>query len=323
MKRRQFIKKTITFPLLANGILSVGSIAAPKIHAENLNRSNLSMSHSDSEKIRDKDRLIRLFLCGDVMTGRGIDQILPNPSTPQIYEPYMRNALGYVYLAEKRNGMINKPVNHAYVWGDALRALNRIAPDVRIINLETSITTNNQYWPGKGIQYRMHPNNIDCLVSADIDICTLANNHVLDWSYEGLSQTLHSLHKANIQTAGAGSNLAEAQTPAVFDVPGKGRVIVFSFADSSSGTPNSWQASDKKAGVNLLTNLSAQTLYQLTNQVSAIKRENDIVIASIHWGENWGYDIDSQHRKFAHGLIDQAGFDIVHGHSSHHPNPSS
>lgn len=30
---------------------------------------------------------VTLFLCGDVMTGRGIDQILPHPSAPQLYEP--------------------------------------------------------------------------------------------------------------------------------------------------------------------------------------------------------------------------------------------
>jgi len=35
------------------------------------------------------------------------------------------------------------------------------------------------------------------------------------------------------------------------------------------------------------------------------------VVASIHWGDNWGYEI-------AHNLIDHAGVDIIHGHSSHH-----
>ena len=31
---------------------------------------------------------VTLFLCGDVMTGRGIDQVLPHPSDPRIYERY-------------------------------------------------------------------------------------------------------------------------------------------------------------------------------------------------------------------------------------------
>ena len=34
----------------------------------------------------------------------------------------------------------------------------------------------------------------------------LANNHVLDWGYSGLADTLRSLHQAGLRTAGAGRN---------------------------------------------------------------------------------------------------------------------
>ncbi len=47
---------------------------------------------------------VLLFLCGDVMTGRGIDQILPHPGAPELYESYMRSARGYVALAEGETG---------------------------------------------------------------------------------------------------------------------------------------------------------------------------------------------------------------------------
>src|SRR6516162_2809054 len=100
---------------------------------------------------------ITIFLCGDVMTGRGIDQVLPHPGDPRLYEPYMTTALGYVQLAAKANGPIPIPVDFSYVWGDALDVLARITPDVCLINLETAITTSDTYWPGQGIHYRMHP----------------------------------------------------------------------------------------------------------------------------------------------------------------------
>ncbi|MFZ5772705.1 MAG: poly-gamma-glutamate biosynthesis protein, partial [Thermodesulfobacteriota bacterium] len=54
---------------------------------------------------------ITLFLCGDVMTGRGIDQVLPHPSEPVLYESYMRSAAGYVQLAEEKNGPLARPVD--------------------------------------------------------------------------------------------------------------------------------------------------------------------------------------------------------------------
>ena len=102
---------------------------------------------------------IKLFLCGDVMIGRGVDQILPHPSKPHLFEPYVRSALDYVEIAEQLHGPIRRPVDFAYIWGDALAELERARPDARIINLETAITTAEDAWPGKGIHYRMHPAN--------------------------------------------------------------------------------------------------------------------------------------------------------------------
>src|SRR5512139_1371163 len=90
---------------------------------------------------------IRLFLCGDVMTGRGIDQILPHPGDPVLYERYVRDAGDYVALAERAAGPIPRPADFGYVWGDALAELRRCGADVRVVNLETSITTSGDYWP--------------------------------------------------------------------------------------------------------------------------------------------------------------------------------
>ena len=261
---------------------------------------------------------ITLFLCGDVMTGRGIDQILPHPGDPRIHEPYVKDAKTYVELAEERNGLISDPVAYAYIWGDALSELKRVSPDVRIINLETSITRNDGYWKGKGINYRMNPANISCLTAAGIDVCALANNHVLDWGYDGLGETLRTLEIAGIKTAGAGSDLTTASAPAVVQVPGKGRVMVFSCGLESSGIPASWAAGENRPGVNLLPDLSKRMLLGIENSLRRQRRTGDIIVVSIHWGGNWGYDVSREQRDFAHGLIDTAGVDIIHGHSSHH-----
>jgi poly-gamma-glutamate synthesis protein (capsule biosynthesis protein) len=279
------------------------------------------VTHESKQKagIDSSEHLITLFLCGDVMTGRGIDQILPYPNSPEIYESYLRDARDYIQIAEIINGPIARPVSFDYIWGDALTEFTRFAPDLRIINLETSITSNDRYWKGKGINYRMHPRNIRCLSVAGIDGVTLANNHVLDWDYAGLEETLATLQQAHIKTAGAGANIREAQAPAVFEIPGKGRVLLFSFCDDSSGVPSNWQASRGKPGVYLLPDLSPATVREIAAQINSLRQKNDIIIASIHWGGNWGYRIAADHARFAHALIDKADVDIIHGHSSHHP----
>ena len=261
---------------------------------------------------------VTLFMTGDVMTGRGIDQVLPHPADPVIYEGYMKSAKGYVQIAEEANGPIPRPTAFSYIWGDALEELERRKPDLRLINLETSITASTDFWKNKGINYRMHPQNIPVLTRAGIDFCALANNHVLDWGYAGLLETLQTLKKANIISSGAGRNLSAAAAPAVTAIPGKGRVIMFSFGLESSGIPLSWAATADKPGVNLLKDLSDNTVRHISQTVRKIKQKNDIVVASIHWGGNWGYKVPGRQKKFAHRLIDAAGVDIIHGHSSHH-----
>ncbi|HJR36209.1 MAG TPA: CapA family protein [Gemmatimonadales bacterium] len=261
---------------------------------------------------------LTLFLCGDVMTGRGVDQILAHPSSPSLHEPLVRSALDYVALSEQASGPIPRAVDPAYVWGTALEVLDRERPDVRIANLETSITTSNDPYP-KGINYRMHPANAPVLGVPRIDCCTLANNHVLDWGRAGLVETLEILARADIRAAGAGRDLEAAQAPSVLEVGKGARVLVFAFGATDSGIPCEWAAEPARPGVHLLPDFSESTLERVARMVLAIKRPGDVSVASVHWGGNWGFAIPPAHRRFAHGLIDRAGIDVVHGHSSHHP----
>jgi len=263
--------------------------------------------------------VITLFLSGDIMTGRGIDQALPHPVDPTLHQSNGRSAKDYLIFAEKANGPIPKPVDFSYIWGDAIEILKKNTPDLRIINLETSVTKSNDFVKSKAIHYKMHPNNIPCLTSAGIDICLLANNHLLDWGYEGLMETLQSLKKTNIKYAGAGCNSEEAEMPVVWDTAGKGRVVVFSCCANSSGVPSSWAAEKSKPGVNLLFDFSNETVRRIHENVKSVKQKDDIVVVSIHWGTNWGYEIPHEQRMFAHALIEEAEVDIIHGHSSHHP----
>jgi poly-gamma-glutamate capsule biosynthesis protein CapA/YwtB (metallophosphatase superfamily) len=261
-----------------------------------------------------------LFLCGDVMTGRGVDQILAHSNAPGIQEPYVQDARDYVALAEEANGPISRPVSPAYMWGEALEELDRVAPDARIINLETSITTSDEFWPGKGIHYRMHPNNVDCFTAARIDVCVLANNHVLDYGHSGLEETIRAHTAARLKLAGAGSNIDRARQPAMLDLAGGHRILVFSIGSETSGIPRSWAASANSSGVDLLPDLSDATADDVLNRLRCAKRRGDMAIVSVHWGSNWGYEVPPSHVRFAHRLLD-GEVDLIHGHSSHHPRP--
>jgi poly-gamma-glutamate synthesis protein (capsule biosynthesis protein) len=274
--------------------------------------------------------MTRLFLAGDVMTGRGIDRILPHPGDPTLREPSIHHAGGYVRLAEAVNGPIPWPVPFPWPWGDALDVLDRRAPAVRVINVETAITLSDHFAPRKTVCYRMSPANLPCLLAVRPDVCVLANNHLLDFGPAGLLDTIRTLSEAGIAVIGAGADIEQARRPAVIEVastsepaatpepPTTTRLLIQAAASPSSGVPLAWAATATRPGVNLIAESHVATADDLAARVAAIRRPGDIAVVSVHWGRNWGHQIPAEQIQFAHRLVDQ-GVDIVYGHSSHHP----
>lgn len=261
---------------------------------------------------------MKLFLGGDVMTGRGIDQILRHPGNPALHESWMHSALDYVTLAERVSGAIPRSVDDHYIWGDLLPDLVRCAPDLRIINLETAITARGVA-QAKMVHYRMHPANIGCLRAAAVDCCVLANNHAGDWGSDGLLDTLATLHRAGIATSGAGHDAAEAAHPARLATATGRRVRVLAVGSPSSGVPSSWMATADRPGIRVIERLERSAVDALAGVIAHDALPGDTVVLSIHWGPNWSEGVPRSYRRFARDLIERAGVHVVFGHSSHHP----
>lgn len=264
---------------------------------------------------------VTLCFLGDVMLGRGVDQVLPHPGDPELREPYIGDARAYVEMAERASGPVPQPAESTWPWGESLKVLDAMAPDVRVLNLETSVTRHDAFEPGKEVHYRMNPANLPCLTAARPDVTVLANNHVLDFGRPGLEETLDALHGHGLPTAGAGRNRAEAEQPAIVPVAGDRRVLVFACAMPSSGVPHDWAAADGRPGLHLIETTSHATAEELLDRIRQVRRPGDVVVVSIHWGGNWGYHVTRDQVRLGHALLD-AGVDVVFGHSSHHPRPA-
>ncbi|MFD9937864.1 CapA family protein [Streptomyces massasporeus] len=262
--------------------------------------------------------VVTLFLCGDVMLGRGVDQILAHPGDPTLREVYVRDARSYVGLAESAHGPVPVPVDVSWPWGAALRVLDEAAPDARIVNLETSVTGGGTFAPDKEIHYRMHPANLPALAVARPDVTVLANNHVLDFGVPGLLDTLDALARAGLRTAGAGRDADEAYAPVAVPLPGGRLLRVSALGARSSGIPSGWAATADRPGVAYLPRLSPGAADTVVRRLG--RTGGDLTVVSVHWGSNWGYRVPREQVRFAHALID-GGVDVVHGHSSHHPRP--
>jgi hypothetical protein len=226
---------------------------------------------------------------------------------------------------------------------------------LNLINLETSVTAHHVPWPNKAFNYRMHPCNIDFLEWAKVDYTTLANNHTLDFGEKGLRDTVATLRKAGVAFAGAGDSKAEAEAPAVLDLP-KRRIPVEGKEGESeeeqhvdeclfrvhvhagSDHPSDWAPIPTFNFIEYTPAGRARLQSQLLDETFdddfdedddcrkptfSHKRPQrrlgcDLKIFSVHWGPNYCLRPASEIRELAHFLIDECGVDVVHGHSSHH-----
>lgn len=275
---------------------------------------------------------------GDVMLARLIDQLLPN----HVDSPTdARNAARF---RSEYPSLESAKYTPSAPWGTALPLLR--ASDLLLINLETSVTTITSPWPNKKFNYRMHPANLaPVLHAAKVDYTSLANNHILDYSTEGLIETVWTLKEAGISFAGAGENTDEAYKPAilhlprsvqeyhsrrvdgekvlsnqwseqereVLDAPGTGYPV---HVYSASDHPQEWGATVPNFHFIDYSSATRERLRRLL--LKSGPTAPALKIFSVHWGSNYTWHPSDQIRSLARFLVDECGVDIVHGHSSHH-----
>ncbi len=190
--------------------------------------------------------------------------------------------------------------------------------DFTVANLETPITdTFPSPYAGrkKYIHYADVVETPRQLEKHGFDLVSLANNHAFDYGARGLEQTLRLLTEKNIDTCGAGPDLAAAGEPYVrqLDVGQRAFHIAFlcSFEYKSSDNRYGVYAGEGKPGVHRLEP------NDVAGQVKTLRaRYPDLLIVAFpHWGKNYKWATESQ-RTLARALID-AGVDLIIGHGAH------
>jgi len=219
---------------------------------------------------------------------------------------------GDVMLGRYVNDML-KSVTPAELWNDLLQHLAQA--DLRIVNLECALTTHATKWTRseKMFHFRADPEAVRVLEAANIDACTLANNHILDYEERGLRDTLRALDAAGIRHAGAGANAMDAAAPAMLDANGT-RVALLSFTDNQPD----FAAAAGHPGTNYLEiSLDDKTLTRVADSIAHARGQGtDLVVFSNHWGANFVERPSSVFRSFARRVI-ELDADIYYGHSAH------
>ncbi|CCB87111.1 putative uncharacterized protein [Parachlamydia acanthamoebae UV-7] len=211
--------------------------------------------------------------------------------------------------------LVNRVLKHrdpAYPWGNTLSILQNA--DLRICNLECVLSDIGNPWSTtpKVFHFRSDEKNIKTLQVANINIASIANNHVLDYEYEALQRMLNILDEQGILHTGSGKNLSEAAKAIFCQIKGQ-KIALIAFTDNEPD----WAAQENKPGIFYVpTDIHDRRMQNLLKYIEDVRKEADFLIISAHWGSNWGYYPPREHALIGHAMID-VGADLIFGHSGH------
>ena len=195
-----------------------------------------------------------------------------------------------------------------YMWEDVSELIREA--DYSIFNLETSVSLRGSDTKPEGFGFRSEPSTLQGLVNAGVDMVSLANNHVLDYGRDALTDTIISLKENNIEFVGAGENLAEASKINYQSI--NGIKVAFLAASEILGYESN-KATDDKSGVFYLNRNDLSDIIEVVKEAQA---NADYVVLIAHWDREYYDNPKDETVNMAHTLIDN-GIDIIIGHHHH------
>jgi poly-gamma-glutamate capsule biosynthesis protein CapA/YwtB (metallophosphatase superfamily) len=177
--------------------------------------------------------------------------------------------------------------------------------DVAFANLEAPFTLTGTKFD-KRFTFKVPPKYAGGLIKAGFDVVTLANNHMLDYGLEGLSNTIKTLDSIGVAFCGAGLNLKQAREPALIERNGF-RIAVLGY---SMTFPQEFWATDSHGG----------TCYPhydyMKKSIQQCDSLADFTIVTFHWGSELKNYPKKYQKDYAYLAIDN-GADLVLGHHPH------
>lgn len=177
--------------------------------------------------------------------------------------------------------------------------------DILFANLEGPVSDKGNN-VGSKFSFEMNPNILPVIKEAGFDIVSFANNHVGDWNIAAFKDTLSRLETESIPQTGAGLNKAEAEIPVIIERNG----INFGFLGISDVGPAWMQAKENSPGILLASDP------RLPEIIQNAKNNSDVLIISIHWGDEYKKVHNTRQENLAKTMIDN-GADLIIGHHPH------
>ena len=239
-------------------------------------------------------KTITLMLVGDMMFDRGVKYLVEKEGRPtgpaSGYPGYPDFRFPFLKIADELN-----------------------KADIVFGNFEGPISDKGNK-VGSIYSFRNDPKVIEGLKFAGFNVISLANNHAFDYGREALEDTLLRLKDANIDYIGAGFDESEAYSPIVKEV----RDTKIAFLAYTNLGPENWKATGNNSGIAWI---SQDNFEKIREEIKKAKENCDILIISLHAGEEYQTEPTQFQIDFAKMAID-SGADIVIGHHPHVVQPN-
>lgn len=185
--------------------------------------------------------------------------------------------------------------------------------DLTVGNLEGPISFFGENQHGL-YSFRFDPGIMEGLKYSGFDILSLANNHIFDYGRGALIDTISILKENNIESIGAGRNYFEANNPLIKEIEGT-KIAFLAFTEPiflTNSEKEFRRAKDDEAG------LSFFDVNNIKKEISWLKNNGgvDIVVVSIHWGDEYQSYSKSKQKETGRALI-ETGADLIVGHHPH------
>ncbi len=233
-------------------------------------------------EIKKENKEVLLFFVGDIMLDRGVENMVKKEGRGDFKFPFLKISN---YLSKA---------------------------DILFGNLESIISDKGRK-VGSIYSFRAEPEAVEGLIFAGFDIVSLANNHALDYTSEALKDCFYRLEKANIDYVGAGFIEKEAFSLKIRET--KDAKIGF-LAFTNLG-PEVWKAGKDSPGIAWIDKESVE---DIRRTVKDAKEKVDILVVSLHAGQEYSLKPDFFQVSFSKTLID-SGANLVIGHHPHIVQP--
>jgi poly-gamma-glutamate capsule biosynthesis protein CapA/YwtB (metallophosphatase superfamily) len=183
--------------------------------------------------------------------------------------------------------------------------------DITFANLETPVDHKavSSGYP----KFNSHPTLLTALRRAGVSVVSVANNHIMDAGTEGLRRTLDNIEAAGLVFTGAGRSQAETTEIKYL----KARDVNVAFLSYTYGTNERLPRKAARApGVNILRTYSETDLGRAKAAVRRARTSADLVVVSLHWGNEYAPGPTPRQRQVASELV-EAGADVILGHHPH------